>query len=116
METEDAPTSLWFSYVYIHNPPAKIVTQRIKFDNLEKRFERLAHVTNYIFAQGFLPVKYRAVVHWEAPCGRRISEFAIVDEILVAEEGISEERPLRLVIGQCLVIIFSRSRILNVVS
>ena len=99
METEDAPTSLWFSYIYIHNPPPKVVTQRLKFDNLDKRFERLAHVTNYIFAQGFLPVKYRAVVHWEAPCGRRISECAIVDEILVAEEGISEESPLRLVIG-----------------
>jgi len=95
---EDAPTALWFSYIYIHSPPDKVVTQRIKFDSLEKRFERLAHVTNFIFAQGFLPSRYRAVVRWETPCGRRISEFAIVDEILVADEGISEERPLRLVI------------------
>ena len=99
METEDAPTDLWFSYVYIHSPHARVVTQRVKFAGLEKRFERLANVTNYIFAQGFLPSKYRALVHWDTPCGRRISEFGIVDEILVAGEGISEENPLRLVIG-----------------
>ncbi|KAF8742602.1 hypothetical protein AX14_003236 [Amanita brunnescens Koide BX004] len=96
---EDIPADLWFSYIYIHNPHAKVVTQRVKFAGFEKRFERLAHVTNYVFAQGFLPSKYRAVVYWQSPCGKRISEFAVVDEILVAGEGISEEKPLRLVIG-----------------
>jgi hypothetical protein len=99
LKTEDVPTDLWFSYIYIHNPHARVITQRVKFAGLERRFERLAHVTNYIFAQGFLPSKYRAVVHWETPCGRPISEFEIVDEILVAGEGITEENPLRLVIG-----------------
>ena len=97
--TEDIPANLWFSYIYIHNPHAKVVTQRIKFAGVERRFERLAHVTNYIFAQGFLPSKYRGVVYWQSPCGKRVSEFNVVDEILIAGEGISEEKPLRLVIG-----------------
>ena len=99
LETEDIPADLWFSYIYTHNPHAKVVTQRIKFAGVERRFERLAHVTNYIFAQGFLPSKYRAVVYWQRPCGKRVNEFAVVDEILVAGEGTSEEKPLRLVIG-----------------
>jgi hypothetical protein len=98
-ETEDVPTNLWFSYIYIHNPPVQVVTQRIKFAGLPRRFEKLAHVTNYVFAQGFLPSKYRGVVYWQSPCGKRISECATVDEILIAGEGISEEKSLRLVIG-----------------
>lgn len=77
----------------------EVVTQRIKFAGLPRRFEKLAHVTNYVFAQGFLPSKYRAVVHWQSPCGKRINECATVDEILVAGEGTSEEKSLRLVIG-----------------
>jgi len=95
---EDMPTNLWFSYHYIHNPPVQVVTQRIKFAGLSRRFEKLAHVTNYVFAQGFLPSKYRAVVYWQSPCGKRINECAAVDEILIAGEGISEEKSLRLVI------------------
>ncbi|KAK2465430.1 hypothetical protein APHAL10511_002784 [Amanita phalloides] len=95
---EDLPTTLWFSYIYIHKPHAQIVTQRIKFAGLQKRFEKIANVTNYVFAQGYLPHKYRSVVYWEAPCGKRISEAAIVDEILIAGDGISEGNPLRLVI------------------
>jgi hypothetical protein len=99
LETEDAPTGLWFSYIYIHNPPAEAVTQRIKFASLQKRFEKIAHVTNYVFAQGYLPAKYRPHVFWETPCGKRVSECASVDEVLLAAEGVSEEKPLRLVIG-----------------
>ncbi|KAF8628692.1 hypothetical protein AX15_003752 [Amanita polypyramis BW_CC] len=100
---EDVPTSLWFSYVYIHKPHAQIVTQRIKFAHLQKRFEKVAHVTNYVFGNGFLPSKYRAVVHWEGPCGKSISEFVSIDEILATGDGISEEKPLRLVIDDKLV-------------
>ncbi|KAF8349562.1 hypothetical protein F5887DRAFT_946774, partial [Amanita rubescens] len=80
---EDMPTNLWFSYIYIHNPPVQVVTQRVKFAGLPRRFEKLAHVTNYVFAQGLLAVQVPR---------------STVDEILIAGEGISEEKSLRLVI------------------
>ncbi|KIL66760.1 hypothetical protein M378DRAFT_9830 [Amanita muscaria Koide BX008] len=63
---EDLPSTLWFSYIYLHKTHSEVVTQRVKFANLSKRFERLANVTNYVFAQGYLPCKYRGIVHWDA--------------------------------------------------
>jgi len=95
---EDLPSTLWFSYVYLHEAHTQVVTQRVKLPGLRKRFERLGHVTNYIFDQGYLLHKYRPVVHWECPAGKNLAECANVDEILLAGSGVSEEKPLRLII------------------
>ncbi|KAF8626007.1 hypothetical protein AX17_006730 [Amanita inopinata Kibby_2008] len=95
---EDMPAAFWFTYVYLHQPHSRVVTQRIKFAGSEKRFEKLAHVTNHVFAQGFLPCKYRPTVHWQTPCGRRINEYTLVNEILINGGGACEEKALRLVI------------------
>ncbi|PFH51232.1 hypothetical protein AMATHDRAFT_59520 [Amanita thiersii Skay4041] len=100
---EDTPTALWFSYVYLHQPHAHVVAQRIKFAAVERKFERLAHVTNYVFAQGYLPCKYRPAVHWQSPCGKQINEAVLVGEILAAGDGVNEDKPLRLVIDDKLV-------------
>ncbi|KAI0029847.1 hypothetical protein K488DRAFT_55477 [Vararia minispora EC-137] len=94
----DVPTALWVRYVYTHTPRAHTATQRIR---LERTHEHLAHVTNDVFARGYLPARVRACVYWEAPCGRRVSEVASVCELLAAGEGTCEDRALRLIIGEC---------------
>lgn len=97
--TADIPPAIWFSYVYLHNPTAHIVTQRIKFDHPEVKFEKLAHISNYIFNEGFLQAKLRSVVYWRGICGKRIEESVRVEDLLAWGEGISEEKPLQLIIG-----------------
>jgi len=93
---EDVPTCLWFSYVYLHgHKPHSAATQRIKLT--EHKFERLANLTNYIFCQGFLAPKYRSVVHWTQPCGKRVGENTCLNLLLLEGEG-SEDKPLRLII------------------
>ena len=95
------PSSLWVRYVYTHSARAHNATQRIKLDALHHSVchDRLAHITNYVFAQGYLPAHVRPCVYWEAPCGRRLGEVAHVEELLGAGEGCSEAKALRLVIG-----------------
>ena len=61
--------------------------------------ERLAHLTNYIFSQGYLEPKYRTVVHWEGLCGKKIEEGTRVEEVLGWGVGGCEEKPLKLIIG-----------------
>ena len=95
------PTSFWFSYVYLHGHAAShsAVTQRIKLNEHPTKFDRLAHITNYIFSQGFLAAKLRPVVHWEKACGARVGENVCINILLMENEGICEDKPLRLVIG-----------------
>jgi len=95
---EDIPTSLWFHYVYLHgHTPHPTATQRIKLN--EHHFDTLAQVTNYIFREGFVAAKFRSVVHWAQPCGKRIGENVCVNVVLLEGEG-TEEKPLRLIIDQ----------------
>jgi hypothetical protein len=95
----DVIPALWFSYAYTHGPKEKAVTQRIKFANLAHKPERLAHITNHIFSQGFVESKWRPVVHWQAVCGKRVEEHTKIEELLWRGEGDNEDKPLRLVIG-----------------
>ncbi|KAF8895640.1 hypothetical protein BD779DRAFT_1609136 [Infundibulicybe gibba] len=95
---EDVPTTFWFTYSYIHNPTAHHATQRIKLN--EHKLELMAHITNHIFAQGYLAPHLRSLVHWQNPCGKRVDEHVRVAEVLAWGEGISEVKPLRLVIGR----------------
>ncbi|VDC01306.1 unnamed protein product [Peniophora sp. CBMAI 1063] len=87
-------------YVYTHSARTHNATQRIKLDTLHHTIchDRLAHITNYVFAQGYLPAHVRSCVYWEAPYGRRLGEVAHVEELLGAGEGCSEAKALRLVI------------------
>jgi len=95
---EDIPTCLWFHYVYLHgHTPHPTATQRIKLN--EHNFDSLAHVTNYIFKEGFVAAKYRSVVHWAQPCGKRIGENVCVNVLLLEGEG-TEDKPLRLIIDE----------------
>ncbi len=52
-----------------------------------KSCERLAHITNYIFAQGYLPCKVRSLVSWKGACGRHLEESARVEDVLTCGEG-----------------------------
>ncbi|KAF8799367.1 hypothetical protein BYT27DRAFT_7176440 [Phlegmacium glaucopus] len=97
---DDMPTSFWFSYVYLHGHAAShpAVIQRVKLNEHPAKFERLAHITNYIFGQGFLAAKLRPVVHWEKACGARVEENVCVNILLMEGQATCEEKPLRLVI------------------
>lgn len=66
------------------------------------KFERLAHITNHIFAKGYLPSKVRSAVSWKRASGKHVEECVRVDDLLSAGEGVSEEKPLRIVIGRFL--------------
>jgi len=120
---QDVAPALWFTYVYSKNSSAPVVVQRIKLPISSGapagstpttptsacpspvshphpvKLDRLAHVTNYIFNQGYLEPKYRTVVHWETLCGKKIDEITTVEETLNGWGiGHCEEKPLRLII------------------
>jgi hypothetical protein len=101
----DTPAAVWVHYEYVHCAPHahahhhRTATQRIRLDAAHmKSCERLAHITNYIFAQGYLPCKARSLVSWKGACGKHIEECARVEDVLSWGEGLCEEKPLRLVI------------------
>ncbi|KAF8651965.1 hypothetical protein AX16_004608 [Volvariella volvacea WC 439] len=96
---EDAPTVFWFQYIHAENPTAPAVTQRIKLNCLPVKLERIAHLTNHIFAQGYLSSHVRPIVHWERSSGKTVDETTYLAEVLSWGEGVSEDKPLRLVIG-----------------
>ncbi|KAG6919252.1 hypothetical protein DXG01_008048 [Tephrocybe rancida] len=99
---QDMPTSLWFTYVYRHNASAPHVAQRVKLAaaaSQQGRMDLIAHLTNHIFAEGYLSAKLRSVVHWEGACGKKIEEHFRVEEVLSWDLGTCEEKPLRLIIG-----------------
>jgi hypothetical protein len=99
---EDIPSALWFTYVYRNNAGTQSVTQRVKFVHCPTtpKLERLANVTNYIFKQGYLAANLRPFVHWQGPCGKKIEESIHVQEVLSSGVGTSEEKPLRLFVGE----------------
>ncbi|KAF8272762.1 hypothetical protein EI94DRAFT_156161 [Lactarius quietus] len=95
----DTPTAVWVHYEYVHCTHHRTTTQRIRLDVAQmKSCERLAHITNYIFAQGYLPCKFRSLVSWKGPCGKHIEECARIEDVLSCGDGVCEEKPLRLVI------------------
>ncbi|TFY77796.1 hypothetical protein EWM64_g6217 [Hericium alpestre] len=83
---------------HVHTPRAHVATQRIKLDAPHHKFDRLAHVTNYIFAQGYLPANLRSLVYWRGICGKQIDENAKIEDLLSWGEGVSEDKSLRLII------------------
>lgn len=98
--TADTPTALWVHYEYKRCArPAQTATQRVRLDLPHVKLECLGHVTNYIFAQGYLPSKVRSLVSWKNACGKHIEESEKVEELLCRGEGTREEKPLRLVVG-----------------
>ncbi len=96
----DTPTALWIHYEYTQGARSALTaTQRIRLDLPHAKLECLGHVTNYIFAQGYLPCEVRSLVTWKNPCGKRIEECEQLECLLARGEGACEERPLRLVVG-----------------
>ena len=80
------------------------MSQRIKLETLFAKHVnanvKLAHVTNHIFSEGFLACKLRSKVYWEGVCGKRVEEHLDLVDLLTSGEGVSEEKTLRLIIGQ----------------
>ncbi|KAI0252128.1 hypothetical protein BJV78DRAFT_1275055 [Lactifluus subvellereus] len=100
----DVPAAIWVHYEYVHCAHPYAATQRIRLDSPQmKCCERLAYVTNYIFAQGYLPCRARSLVSWKGACGKPIEESAKVEDVLSWGEGVCEEKPLRLVIGEIVI-------------
>ena len=101
----DIPSAIWVHYEYVHCARPHTATQRIRLDLPQmKCCERLAHITNYIFTQGYLPCKARSMVSWKGKCGKHIEECTKVEDVLSWGEGVCEEKPLRLVVGECFLI------------
>ncbi|KAH7905451.1 hypothetical protein BJ138DRAFT_1164755 [Hygrophoropsis aurantiaca] len=94
----DCPPAVWFSYVYTSNTTGNVVTQRIRLDNPATKFEMIAHLSNYVFSNGYLPAHLRTLVYWKGSCGRRIEEHERLEGLLIAGDGSSEVSPLQLVI------------------
>jgi len=98
----DIPVAIWVYYEYVHGGRPHTATQRIRFDLPHIKCERLAHITNHIFAKGYLPSKARSLVSWKRDCGKHIEESVKVEDVLSWGEGVCEEKPLRLAIGESL--------------
>ncbi|KAI5836282.1 hypothetical protein K523DRAFT_367611 [Schizophyllum commune Tattone D] len=94
---DDAPTALWFSYHHLDQPSAKTVAQRVRLTEAP-HIRRLAHVTNYVFQEGYLPPHVRPFVYWQGICGRRIEDHIPVEDLLKWGEGINEDKALKLVV------------------
>jgi len=94
----DAPLAIWVHYQYVHCGHPHTATQRIRLDVPHFKCERLAHLTNHIFAKGYLPCKARSLVSWKAACGKHIEESVKVEEVFSWGEGLCESKPLCLVI------------------
>jgi hypothetical protein len=96
----DAPVAIWVHYEYAHGGHPHAATQRIRLDLPHFKCERLAHLTNHIFTKGYLPSKARSLVSWKGGCGKHVEESAKVEDVLSWGEGVCEDKPLRLVIGE----------------
>ena len=102
VDVADVPLAIWVHYEYLHSVHPHTATQRIRLDLAEFKCERLAHITNYIFAKGYLPSNTRSLVSWKGASGKHIDESTKVDEVLTTlGEGLLESKPVRLVIGKC---------------
>jgi hypothetical protein len=96
----DAPTAIWVRYEYVNAIHPHTATQRLHLDSPHFKCERLTHLTNHIFSKGYLPGKARFLVSWKGACGKDVKENAKVEDVLSWGEGLCEEKPLRLVIGE----------------
>jgi len=94
----DVPAAIWVHYEYVHCGHPQTATQRIRLDVPHFKCERLAELTNHIFAKGYLPCKARCRVSWKRTCGKHVEENSKVEDVLSWGEGVCEEKPLRLVI------------------
>jgi len=104
----DIPPALWFSYHYVHNTSGNHVVQRVKLESLHAQHHicgpdihhslKLAHLSNYIFKQGYLAPRLRSKVHWQGICGKLIEEHHDVFELLLRGEGATEEKAIKLII------------------
>jgi len=92
--------AVWVHYEYLDNRHPHTATQRIRLDLPHFKCERLAHLTNHIFAKGYLPCKARSFVFWKGTCGEHIKESVKVEDVLSLGEGVCKTKPLRLVIGE----------------
>ena len=92
--------AVWVHYEYLDNRHPHTAIQRIRLDLPHLKCERLAHLTNHIFAKGYLPRKARSLVTWKSPRGKHIEESAKVEDLLTWGEGVCETKPLRLEIGE----------------
>ena len=96
----DIPTAVWVHYEYLHCGHPHTATQRFRLDLPDFKCERLAHITNYIFAKGYLPCKARCLVSWKGASGKHVEENVKVEDVLSWGGGTCSEKPLRLVIGE----------------
>ncbi|KAF8555266.1 hypothetical protein OG21DRAFT_932597 [Imleria badia] len=95
----DSTPAVWFSYHYLHKPAALVVTQRVRLDVPETKFDIVAQLTNHVFNNGYLPSHLRSKVYWGAACGRRVEEHENLQTLLGAGEGVCETSCLHLNIG-----------------
>jgi hypothetical protein len=96
----DIPLAIWVHYEYLHDRHSNTSVQRFRLDLPHTKLECLAHLTNHIFAKGYLPSNVRSAVSWKSTSGKHIEENASLDYVLSLGEGVSEDKPLRLVIGE----------------
>ena len=95
---------MWFSYEYTTAPgDVPQVKQRVKLEAIHTHCHgadpKIAHLTNYIFQQGYLAKHLRTKVYWQSICGKKVEEHADLLELLAVGEGVAEDKTLRLVIG-----------------
>ncbi|KXN80656.1 hypothetical protein AN958_08934 [Leucoagaricus sp. SymC.cos] len=95
----DMPTDFWITYYHVNTPEAKVSTQRVRL-NQGIKFEHIAHLTNYVFNQGYLPSRYRPLVHWETQCGKKLAEDALVVDVWNRGFGVTYGKPIILIIGR----------------
>jgi hypothetical protein len=96
----DVHVAIWVRYEYVHCGHQHATTQRFRLDMPHFKCERLAHITNHIFDKGYLPGKARSLVSWNAGCGKGIKDSTKVEDVLSWGEGVCEESPMSLVIGE----------------
>lgn len=92
--------AIYVHYEYLHDRDSQTYVQRIGLDMPSTKFMRLAHLTNYIFAEGYLPSKVRSAVSWRCASGKHIEKNTRLDYVLSLGGGVSEDKPLCLVIGK----------------
>jgi hypothetical protein len=98
----DIPLAIWVRYEYVHGGHQHTTTQRFRLDLPHFKCEHLAHITNQIFAKGYLPGKASSLFSWKASCGKGIADSTKVEDVLSWGEGVCEENPASLVIGELL--------------
>lgn len=92
--------AIYVHYEYLHDRHSPTSVQRISLDMPHTKFMRLAHLTNYIFTEGYLPSKVRSAVSWRSASGKHIEENTKLEYVLSLGEGVSEDKPLCLAIGK----------------